>query len=321
LWRIRDEKNRQILRVATFNLQNLRLRTREGRPVLDGAVDQDRPDVPLSIEIDLADREKTATVVSMVQADVVALQEVFDLAALDYFHDTFLVRTGSPEYPFRYCLPGNDGRGLNVAALSRRRAVSAKSHAELTGADLGLSDLPHDLRNQKLFRRDCLELDFENVTLFICHFKAPYPDPEKALLVRKAEAQAVRKIVDARFPQPENERWMILGDFNEPARGTPPSRSTLAPLKRGFSIDLLDRLSPGTNWTYEVLATHVRSRPDRILVSPRLAQEYPEVRPQIVRSGMISSLRGCLDEPAPGEAPHRPHASDHALVYADFPGL
>ena len=294
---------------------------REGRPVLDGAVDQDRLDVDRSIELDLADREQTANVIKMAHADIIVLQEAFDLAALDYFHDTFLVRTGLPEYPFRYCLPGNDGRGLNVAALSRRQAVSIKSHADLTGTDLALSDLPHYLRDQRLFRRDCLELDFEGFTLFACHFKAPYPDPGRAFIIREAEARAVRKIVEVRFPQPEHERWMILGDFNEPAPGNAPLQSALLPLKRGFSVDLLDRLARGDDWTYEVPETHLHSRPDRILVSPRLAHDYPEVRPQIVRSGMDSSLRGRLDEPASGEVPRRPHGSDHALVYADFPGL
>lgn len=299
------------MRIATFNLQNLRLRSRQGRPVLDGAADGDVPEAERSVARDIADRERTAEVIRAAAADVVALQEVFDLAALDFFHDRFLRPSGIPAYPWRHCFPGNDGRGLNVAALCRRRPVRAISHASRSGRDLGLTDLPPDLRDRPLFRRDCLQLDFETVTLFVCHFKAPYPDAARAHVVREAEARGVRRLVEARFAKPGHERWIVLGDFNEPARGEGPTGSALGPLKTGFATDLMDRLTPGSDWTYETPVTHLHSRPDRILVSPRLAREYPEVRPQILRSGM---------KRAPDRAEH-PHASDHALVWAEFSGL
>lgn len=308
------------MRVATFNLQNLRLRTLNGRPALDAAADQDKPDAQRSVALAHADRVETARVIAAAQADVVALQEAFDLAALDYFQDEFLQPVGAPAYPFRYCFRGNDGRGLNVAALSRRRPLDARSHADLTGAKLGLSDLPPDLRDRRLFRRDCLELEFDTVTLFVCHFKAPYPDADKAHAVREAEAHAVRRVVEARFPRPERERWIILGDFNEPVRGREGSNSSLEPLKREFSVDLLDRLVPGTDWTYEVPGSHAHSCPDRIFVSPRLAKEHPGTVPHIIRWGMGAG--GACSEARPiVEQTNRPRASDHALVYADFPGL
>jgi len=309
------------MRVATFNLQNMRLRLREGRPVLDGAFDQDQSNVQRSVALSLADREQTAKVIHAAQADIVALQEVFDTPALDFFHDNFLRQTGSSAYPFRYCLAGNDGRGLNVAALCRNQPISVKSHANLTGVDLDLSDLPPELREHRLFRRDCLELDFADVTLFVCHFKAPYPDAEKAYIIREAEARAVRKIVEMRFDDPRHERWMIVGDLNEPGLDDGFFQSALTPLKRGFSFDLLDRLAPGTDWTYEVPGTLLHSRPDRILVSPRLAQEYPNVRPEIIRTGMNGPSHNHRYGALSGKLNNLSHASDHALVYADFPGL
>ena len=296
------------MRIATFNMQNLRLRSRGGQPVLDGALDQDKPGTARPIALDIADREKTAQVIAAARADVIALQEVFDPATLDHFHDHFLQPAGAPAYPHRYCFPGNDGRGLNVAALSRVKPNAARSHAALTGHDLGLDDLPPALRDNRLFRRDCLELEFATVTLFICHFKAPYPDAAKAHIVRKAEARGVRKLIEARFPDPATARWIILGDFNEPALNEAPLTSALAPLTDGFATDLLERLPQGTNWTYKVPGRDVLSRPDRLLVSPRLAREYPDLHPQILRSGMDGT--DALS-----------HASDHALVHADFTGL
>lgn len=309
------------MRLATFNLQNLRLRRRQGRLVLDGAVDQDFDHRPRSIDQNIADRQLTAKIIATAQADVVALQEVFDMETLNFFCDHFLLQAGSHYYPARICLPGNDGRGLNVAVLSKRKSVHVKSHAHLTGADFGLTDLPADLRDHRLFRRDCLDLEFETFTLFVCHFKAPYPDLDKAHIVREAEARAVRKIVETRFAKPEDERWVIIGDFNEPTTGYEAAPSALAPLKQGFSIDLLDRLALGTDWTFEVPDTHVHSRPDRIFLSPRLAREYPEVVPQVVRTGMTRYLSEPGSVASRDELKIQSHASDHALVYADFPGL
>lgn len=298
------------MRIATFNLQNLRLRSRDGLPALDGAVDQDMPEVPRSSALDLADRVQTARVIAAANADFLALQEVFDIEALEFFHDRFLVPAGFAPYPHRICLPGNDGRGLNVAALSRIEPVTVRSHAALTGGDLGLHDLTPDLRENRLFRRDCLRLDLPGLSLFVCHLKAPYPDPEKAWAVRHAEARGVRAVIEAAFERPEAARWIALGDFNEPARrdGVP---SALTPLKEGFAADLMDRLPRGADWTYETPDTGDHSRPDRILVSPVLAREFPDTVPQVLRSGM---------SPVHGPAA-RPHASDHALVYVDFQGL
>jgi endonuclease/exonuclease/phosphatase family metal-dependent hydrolase len=294
------------MRIATFNVQNLRLRHQDGEAALDGAVDRDMPGLVPSAALDAADRRRTAEIIRAADADVVALQEVFDTEALDFFHDRFLLPTGAAPYAHRICLPGNDGRGLNVAALSRIAPARIESHARLTGRDLGFEGLPDELRDAPLFRRDCLRLDLAGVALFICHLKAPYPDAEKARAVRRAEAWGVRAIVERAFPRPEDACWIVLGDFNEPVRATA-GDPAIAPLKEGFAVDLMDRLPVGRDWTFEAPDTHIHSRPDRILLSPRLAARYPHVTPQILRSGMSPATR--------------PHASDHALVFADFPGL
>jgi endonuclease/exonuclease/phosphatase family metal-dependent hydrolase len=305
------------MRIATFNLQNLRLRQRQGQLVLDGAVDRDFDDRPRSIEKDIADRKLTAKVIAEAQADIVALQEVFDAETLEFFFKHFLLPAGAPSYPTRICLPGNDGGGLDVAVLSKTEPLEVKSHAHLTGEDYGLNDLPKNLRDYPLLRRDCLQVEFEFFTLFVCHFKAPYPDTEEAFLVREAEARAVRKIIETRFLAPEEERWILVGDFNEPTMGHAHEPSALVPLRQRFATGLLDRLEPGTDWTFEVPDTHVHSRPDRMFVSPKLASEYPDAVPRILRTGMKgSAAKNAVKTEEPVS-----QASDHALVYVDLPGL
>src|SRR5512145_124058 len=108
------------MRIATFNVQNLRLRHPAGRARLDGARDADVPEDSdqHAVALDLADRRLTAAVLAHANAEVVCLQEVFDMEALDFFHDHLLRHAGARPYPYRFCLPGNDGAGRNVALMS-----------------------------------------------------------------------------------------------------------------------------------------------------------------------------------------------------------
>jgi hypothetical protein len=104
------------MRIASLNLQNLRLLRDGGRAHLHGARDRDEPAMP---EHDEPDRRLTAGLLAATGADVLALQEVFDAESLDFFHDHYLAPVAGP-YRNRLCLPGNDGRGLDVAVMARR---------------------------------------------------------------------------------------------------------------------------------------------------------------------------------------------------------
>ncbi|SEQ02539.1 endonuclease/exonuclease/phosphatase family protein [Thalassovita taeanensis] len=304
------------MRIATFNLQNLRLRGTH----LDGARDGDMPrdQGPQAARLDKADRHLTAQVIRETQADVLALQEVFDQETLDHFHDNVLAPIGV-NYPYRHCLPGNDGRGLDVAVLSRRPLDSVQSHASLTPADLGLT-LPGAAPDLPVFRRDVLQVETRGLTLFICHFKAPYPDTPQVWATRHAEAQALHRLITRRFADPAHALWLVLGDLNEPARRSS-SKSALAPLLGDFSVNLLDRLPSEDRWSWHNTHQQLYGHPDAILASPAVARRWPDAVPQVIRSGM--SLEAHRN-PGPHLAQtghHRPHASDHAALVLDLPGL
>ena len=89
------------MRVLTFNVQNLRLRNPQGRDRLDGARDGTDGTDPQARALDFADRRLTAQVLARADADICALQEVFDRETLDYFHDRLLVATGVAPWPWR----------------------------------------------------------------------------------------------------------------------------------------------------------------------------------------------------------------------------
>lgn len=297
------------MRIATFNVQNLRLRDGPGGAHLDGALDRD-VNLPADARLDLRDRRLTAEVIARIAPDVLCLQEVFDVATLDFFHDMFLLGAGCRPMASRICIKGNDGHGLNVAVMARLPPDEVTSHAEVTADDLGLPDNDDLLHGGSIFRRDCLQVRFGELTLFVCHLKAPYPDRARALAIRSLEACAIRRIVETAFETPAEALWMILGDLNMPTRPGNGGDPGLSVLHDGFSVDLLQRRPAGDDWTFRMPDTGERLRPDAMLASPALARLADGCVPGIERSGM---------EIAPGL--ERPHASDHAAVWLDLPDL
>lgn len=312
------------MRVATFNVQNLRLRrTAEGEPRLDGARDGDWP-APLrdgTPEIDQADRRLTAAILHEIDADIVALQEVHDRETLDFFHEHYLAGTGLAPYPYRVCLKGNDGMGRNLALMSRVEPERLESHARLIPADLGLPPAPGQPPDRPVFCRDCIEAGFGPLTLYHSHFKAPYPDRAAASGFRRTEALALRRLIERRFPDPAAALWIVLGDLNEPDARVPKPEQSIAPLLDGFAVDLLERRPQGQRWSYHEAKRGLYSRPDALLASPALAARFPDAVPRLVREGMSKAARRYPGPRLHGVGPHRPHASDHAAIMVDFPGL
>lgn len=303
------------MRIATLNVQNMRLRGRH----LDGARDGDTPGEsgPAAEALDPVDRRLTAALIRDAAADVVILQEVFDDATLDHFHRRHLVPAGL-HFAHRTCLPGNDGRGLDLALLSHPRPIRVTSHAALTARAAGIDpalgldpDLP-------VFRRDCLEIAFPGLTLFACHFKAPYPDETAAWATRRAEALAVRHLIETRFPDPAAARWLILGDLNDPRDAPHGRQRAIAPLLPPFSENLADRLPPEDRWSWHQPQADLYAAPDKLLASPALAAANPSARPAILREGLSYETTRYTGPRLPGTGRHRPHASDHALISIDL---
>ena len=303
------------MRLASFNVQNMRLRGRH----LDGARDRDLPaDLgPAAAVLDGYDRALTADVLAETDADVIALQEVFDQATLDFFHDHVMIPRLPRPYPYRHCLPGNDGQGLDVAVMSRLRPLAVTSHADLTPRRAGLPVAAGLDPEAPIFRRDCLEVTLAPVTLFICHFKAPYPETSHTRQVRHLEALAVRQIIESRFDAPDQAMWLILGDLNEARRG----HNCIAPLRGRFSVDLMARLPKEARWSYHGAPENLYSAPDVLLASPALAARFPEACPRLIRSGLGYEAERHAGPRLDTVGRHRPHASDHAAVEITFPGL
>lgn len=310
------------MRIATFNVQNLRLRHPAGRARFDGARDYDvaQDSTPDATALDLADRRLTSVILAQADADVVCLQEVFDRATLDFFHDHLMRHAGARAYPHRMCLPGNDGGGRDLAVLSRYPMHDMRSHATLTPADLGLTP-PSGMRpDAPIFRRDCLVFRVGELSLFHCHFKAPWPDTARAWPIRRIEALAVRKLIDQRFGNDPTALWLIIGDLNEPA--APESKDpAIAPLLPPFSVDLLARMPEDERWTFYNAQDGHYAGPDALLGSHALAQRWPDAIPQALRAGLDREAIRSNEARLPDVGSHRPHASDHAAIVLELDDL
>lgn len=301
------------MRIATFNLQNLRLRGTH----LDGARDSDVPTEtgPRGLALDHEDRKLSAQVIRDTNADIIALQEVFDAATLDAFHDRYLAPIGC-HYAHRHCLPGNDGRGLDVAVMARHPLDQVQSHAQITPTDLGL-DLPPPEADQPIFRRDVLMVCTGALSLYICHFKAPYPDTPRTWATRLAEATALRRMIHNNHPG-QNSLWLVLGDLNEPQDGPTPSALDLL---YDISVNLSHRLPESDRWSWHRAPDHLYGHPDALLASPALANRFPDAIPQIIREGLSLQTHRNTGPHLAHVGHHRPHASDHAALVLDLPGL
>jgi endonuclease/exonuclease/phosphatase family metal-dependent hydrolase len=366
------------LRIATFNVENLASRNSFGprqRPDTAPALslfDFPRPEARESVERSMAvaleddKRDLTALAIAETRADILALQEVDNLGVLQAFFANYVHRVSDLRYGHFKLVSGNDPRGIDVAfgmrkGLADPKAVSVRSHHETTFGELDLhSDDLADFGiapGDRVFNRDCLEVSVDfgdrDLTLFICHFKAIAEHEEGrggTLAVRRAEADAVRRIIERRFGDAWREaNWIITGDLNDfqeritvGGAVAPTLPSGIDGLLDGFATNPVAALSPQERWTYlhrelveedEVLIEeHVQL--DHLLLSPALAAANPTPSVEIFRRGL--PYRVPLDPAAPDRSigylasradryPRvgwdRPKASDHCplVVEIDLP--
>lgn len=316
-------------RLATFNVENLLMRCDFGRAGIEGAErklsqvstaeDAERVDSVFDV-LSEDDRTLTAQALAATRADVCALQEVENLVTLTAFHNRYLKRWSDYPYQERILHEGNDGRGIDVALLSRLRVLDHRSHAGQTFGSLGLKPPKGKTSRSRVFRRDCLEVDIVKdgraLTLYICHFKSMHGGREKTRPVREQEASAVRAIIERRFANPAKEDWIILGDLNDYLEidGRPVADHGLGPLvSDGFAEDLaMQTISDDyQRWSHHYPKENTYSALDHIFLSPALADLNRSASAAYVRAGTPFRSVRHTGWRFPGIGWSRPKASDH----------
>lgn len=248
-------------------------------------------------------------------------------------------------FDWRIVIEGNDGRGIDVGLMSKY-PLKVTSHASRTFADLGVwsDELTRYVdatdgrdrqltRNDKVFKRDCLEVDIDvdgrMLTVFVCHLKSMTPDRERTRPIRYAEALAVRRLVEARYGADVRDApWLICGDFNdftevdgEPevaADGVSPLHALAPLLDPDFAVDLVRRRDALDRWTTYHAPGDIYSQLDFILASPALARGNPDAVPDIIRAGQPYRVRRYTGPRYPRIGFDRPKASDHCPVAVEL---
>lgn len=315
------------LRIMTFNVENMlaRFKFREWEKkrlasLPDIESELDRANLIRTHWNALNDENRVFTALTMKEGDpeVICLQEVENMRALRLFHDSHLRRVSAPEYRHMMLIESRDPRGIDVAVLSRFRIVSATSHQELEWT----IDYPDGPKTERLFRRDCLEVHIKKqnkvLPIFVCHFKSMYGGREETKPIRKAEAEAVKSIIEERFDDPADSDWVIVGDFNDytEADGTPDDEHALGPLlEDGFSVDLVKRIQDARDrWTHYYAGEDSYRQLDYVLASPSLAKGNPDSVPTIIRKGQPHRAQRYSGKRWPRVGYDRPKASDHCPV-------
>jgi len=323
-----------VLRLATFNAENLLMRcdfqaagVKDLRQKLTGVSEQAQAEAVSRVFNVLSedDRTLTAQALAATRADICALQEVENLVTLTTFHDKYLSRWSAKPYGQHVLHEGNDLRGIDVGILSQLDIVRQTSHAALSFADLQITPPTKAHRNERIFRRDCLELDIvkegEGLTLFVCHFKSMHGGRDATRSVRQAEALAVRKLIEARFPDPAKAKWVILGDLNDyfEIDGVGDQGHGLGPLiEDGFAIDLAMACinDPLERWSHHYTPLAQYTALDHIVVSPALARLNSTADVKYIRAGTPWRSQRHKGYRLQGVGWANPKASDHCPLVA-----
>src|SRR5512133_818861 len=226
----------RTVRVATWHVHDLF--DAEDRVSPPGELD----DVPTSSEVS-AKLARVARVLERLDADVVLLQEVENLALVE----ALAMQSG---YQEARLVDGFDPRGIDVAVISRLSVDGYVSHLGARGADGG-----------PLWSRDCVEVHAGGGGLVVVgsHLVSRLTDPVGDR--RRAQAARMREIADGLLQRAPGALVLAGGDLNDE-----PASAALAPLLAdGGWADPLADAGMGSLWTWLGLGGGARF--DYLLVS------------------------------------------------------
>lgn len=183
-------------------------------------------------------------------ADIVTLQECSSKDTLTKFMES---RGLDKAYPHVAHVKGNDGRGINVAVISKYPFTEVVSHKE---ARFPLADGSGDT----MFSRDLLRVDVDvndvpgaDVSLYTTHLKSRRPAAPGHInsdTQRVSEGKAIRNIVEQEMKAMPERLFVITGDFNDNTQD-PPVQALLNPDNGGEKwLDSLDHLADNERNTW-----------------------------------------------------------------------
>ena len=301
------------IRIATFNCENLftRYKFREGVRVEE--ISEEGWDInKVKFEIhDPKTRSLTGKAIRVLDADVVALQEVENLDVVKRFRTRYL--GGFRAYPHVVVVDGNDPRLIDVAVISRYPIVHARSYQQM-------KESPR--KRSFIFSRDCLEVDVKFhgivITLFVNHFKSMVGGRSRTRARRLTQAKAVKQIVTDRFgPDPGRHPFIILGDLNDYMETDRHGKPGIEDIVNWGQVEnVVDRLPIEERWTHYYKGQKAYRQLDYILTSNVLSAKVKTV--EIERGGVPRRATKYAGPRFRGVGEDCPKASDHCPLMVEI---
>ena len=306
--------------IATLNCENLFARYifKDGAPSASTTGDGFTFETLGYVDVDKSGKTQlTAALIRDADADVICLQEVDSLAALDKFNAQHL---NGLRYAHRILIDGNDSRQIDVAVLSRYPIVSFKSHRD---------DFAKPNELERIFSRDCLRVDVDvegaPLHLYVNHFKSMSEGRDMTRPKRVQQAERVLEILAEDWGAKLAERSVVVvGDLNDYLETPGDPKSAITGLvEHPDLVNAVDWIkSPGERYTHRFLDAKKRKAErrqlDYILVTKALAAAVTSAdRPNAItinRKGMSWWNGFYHGERLSGVGFDKPVASDHALV-------
>lgn len=306
------------IRIGTFNIENLFLRYRlletEKAGFKSKPIDPQKFLVEggsilmLGISIDeygpiaKSARRLTAQAILENDPDVLAVQEVENMQALEIFNRTWL----ESAYPYFICIEGNDPRQIDIGLLSKYPIGAVHTHRfERVGST-----------STRVFSRDCLEVDIhvpggQRLTVLVNHFKSKIGGGDEQ---RHRQATRVAEILAERFgPKLDKGHFIVAGDLNDGA-----AAKSLEPLLQRDLVNIVDRLPKKERWTHYYKKGKSAEQLDYLLLSPSLAKIQKQNLPHIERRGLGSDIDYYTGPRFDDRITGGDGASDHCPIYFDL---
>ena len=312
-------KQKGAIRLATYNVENLFDDFDD--PALSGQND-DKDETTSEARL-----KALGAMIRKLDADVLCLEEVESMRALEWFRDRYLTGLG---YDHIASIDAGYFRGVEQSVLSRIPIENARVY---NGEDRVISDMaprcsddsakrlggewspPNKSSPSEQFQRSPLRVDLKakdgyELTVFVCHFKAGGRDFAQQ---REYEALQVEEFVSDVMAANPDANVAVVGDFNALPNDMATKALRMSPLGLVSAYD----------WRFDkkgdkdLYTTHASGRAiDFIVMSPGLAADCVENSYFVL--GTLHAASDWDWRKADENPPPAGYASDHSPVAIDL---
>ncbi|MEM7228275.1 MAG: endonuclease/exonuclease/phosphatase family protein [Planctomycetota bacterium] len=304
------DKREGTVRLATYNMLNFFDSVDD--PTLQGEFDD------AGMITDEKRCQKLADAIRAMDADILALQEIESLQAIEWFRDTYLTDMG---YDHVASIDVGYKRGVENSVLSRFPITNTKVWLDESLDDVqrigpGWDEVPEDSQQGLEFRRSPLMVDVAirddyTLTVFCVHHKS---GGLRTMWWREAEALQIMEYINDIEEQDPARNIVVMGDFNSAPWDKSIRVYTQAGMVDTLSHRIIPRWKDADPTEPDLYKTHESGRTlDYILMNSAAHRELVIGSPHVYGTLSPPDSYNWRKDPHP-----EGYASDHYPVIVDI---